>query len=247
MGTQADSSDESADDERLDGTPRSDRVFQKVSPCWRSGVLSEFMWMLDMIASRQRLPKVGCRRVAGALPRTRLPALTVNKYSVAPPGLPRNCYSQDWLRTLWKHELDALAMQDHDYDFSIPDTHPIMFPLDTGPSDLSAATSAPSTTTRRFHPYSAAHPITQHVQSSSSGPTQPLPALSGIRPSVGSPSNVPAQHAAPPDTPSVSIPSLNATNVSSNKPYTRPSPQSVHFQHPGQANRNVVVEEVFEP
>lgn len=245
MGTRADSSDESADEEPIDIRSKANRVYRKISPYWRSRQLSHFLWKLDEIVFQQRLPKVGCRRVAGTLPRTRIQALSYNKYSVAPPGLPRNCYNEDWLRTLWPHELDALQMQEHDYDFTILSSPPMAFPLGIDVPGRPTTTSTASNT-RRFRPY----PIVQvsgvpgAPGSTSSSPT---PTLSGVRFPARSPPHIPDQSAASSNSRSIPISRIQSTQASSNAGLHAPSSsQSITSHAIRQGNRNVIVEDVAE-
>lgn len=124
MGTQADSSDESDDEEAHATSVRGTRSYTRVAPAWRSRRLGEFLWDLDAIAQQQRQPKSGCRRIPGAAPRHRRHSQKINDNTIAPAGLPRNCYREEWLAGLWPFQLEALSMKTHDYDFSISTVRP---------------------------------------------------------------------------------------------------------------------------
>lgn len=178
MGTQADSSDESDPGGPRDGTSRIVRTYRRINPFWRSRSLAQFLWALDDISYQQRVPKIGCRRVAGATPRLRLPAIAYSDHSIAPAGLPRNCYNEDWLRTLWRYEVDALQMQNWDYDFTISTSRPLVFPVDSGLPDPSATASGPSAFDR-FPRYSVAHPVVQPSPNISALPSAQCAAASG--------------------------------------------------------------------
>jgi hypothetical protein len=95
------------------------REFTRVSPVWRSDQLAGFLWRLDEVVKHNRIPKIGHRRIRGQQPRIRHHSTTqINHEALAPPGLPRNCYSEAWLATLRPHELNDLRAKDN-YDFNL--------------------------------------------------------------------------------------------------------------------------------
>lgn len=64
-----------------------------------------------------RVPKVGHRSIKGAEPRERRVSTVDNPDSVAPPGLPRNFYNNDWVKGLTAKQLRMLDLKEVDYDF----------------------------------------------------------------------------------------------------------------------------------
>lgn len=102
LGSQAVSSDESDSEAET-------KSFRRISPTWRSMDLQGFLWSLDTVIRENRRPKVGHRSVRGAQPRQRNYSALKNIDAVAPPGLPENCYDEDWasqLNNLQTRELD---------------------------------------------------------------------------------------------------------------------------------------------
>jgi hypothetical protein len=114
MGTRAISSDES-------DFSQNPEVFWRVSPPWRSTDLELFLYRLDEISILKRSTNIGTRRRPGGRPgRQRCFSDKVNN-AMAPPGLPRNCYSSSWVESLRPIQRGMLDQQEWDYDFLIPE------------------------------------------------------------------------------------------------------------------------------
>lgn len=110
LGRQSISSDESDYNQRPP-------IFNRISPVWRSTELRDFLWRLDEIAAEDGTRPIGRRR-RGPNQRMRQRPRTdhINKESVAPIGLPRNCYDEAWLKGLPRRHKNELEMtSDHDF------------------------------------------------------------------------------------------------------------------------------------
>lgn len=95
------------------------KAFRRVKPAWRSADLQGFLWQLDVVRSRDRVPMIGHRSVVGPEHHARHPSDLQNPNSPAPPNLPQNCYDQKWLKTLNKYQLQKLNPKEQEYDFSL--------------------------------------------------------------------------------------------------------------------------------
>ena len=110
LGRQGVSSDESDYSQRPP-------IFKRISPVWRSAELRNFLWRLDEIAAEDGTRPIGRRR-RGPNQQTRQRTRTnqINTESVAPIGLPRNCYDEVWLKGLTRRQRNELEMvSDHDF------------------------------------------------------------------------------------------------------------------------------------
>ncbi|KAH7921122.1 hypothetical protein BV22DRAFT_988912, partial [Leucogyrophana mollusca] len=87
-----------------------DKRFASKTPVWRSNELTAFLWRLDEVISAHRVPKVGHNVVKGNQPHRHYhptpPRFSTT--SIAPPGLPINCYDPAWYESLREHEVMAL-------------------------------------------------------------------------------------------------------------------------------------------
>ncbi|KIJ11050.1 hypothetical protein PAXINDRAFT_16012 [Paxillus involutus ATCC 200175] len=118
MGTKGVSSNESNES----ATRRNkSRTFDRVTPTWRSSQLMVFMWRLDEVVERMKGPEFGKRKKAGNQMRNRIPSDKTNPEAVAPKGLPKNCYNEDWLAGLYRSQREMLNIRDKDYEFGIED------------------------------------------------------------------------------------------------------------------------------
>lgn len=165
VGTQATSSDEEGVDDS------GHKLFRRVSPAWRSKDLRDFMWLLDDVGAASRAPKIGHRSIKGAEPRRRLKTDGKNFDSTAPPGLPFNCYDNDWREALNPYQQRMLKAQKKAYNFGIgedrgagPNQHPSK-PTDSTSSKSITPSSWPHVS--RLHPSSSA----SHPSSSASHPS----------------------------------------------------------------------------
>jgi hypothetical protein len=118
MGTKGISSNES----NKSATRRNkSRTFDRVTPTWRSSQLTAFMWRLDEVVECMKGPEFGKRKKAGNQMRNRIPSDKTNPEAVAPKGLPKNCYDEDWLAGLYRSQREMLNIRDEDYEFGIED------------------------------------------------------------------------------------------------------------------------------
>lgn len=183
------SSDESDSEE--DSTPK---AFRRISPAWRSEDLRDFMWSLDSDIQASRRPKVGHRSVRGAEPRRRKFSPLTNHEAPAPPGLPRNCYDDDWLKTLTAKQLRDLKLIETEYVFR-----------SRGPVQSSLARQI-------FPPKAHGMPVFQTAVAPratpgrNSPPVQPSPSSS----TAASRSHVPVENQVPQSLPSQLVPSSAA-------------------------------------
>ncbi|KAI1789842.1 hypothetical protein LXA43DRAFT_850059, partial [Ganoderma leucocontextum] len=97
-------------------------LYYIVEAAWQSRAFRKFVRDLDQWYLYHSRPKVGQKQHGENRPRIReeLPkgkARVVN--SVAPRGLWRNCYAEDWLQSLKVSEREDLDMRDEDYDFTL--------------------------------------------------------------------------------------------------------------------------------
>jgi hypothetical protein len=170
LTSQGVSSDESATDDET-----SHKAFRRISPVWRSEALQGFMWALDTVIRANRIPKIGHRSIRGAEPRRRLFGSSKNLDAIAPPGLPRNCYHEDWLRTLTPSQLRMLELKDVIYKFGTDGSQeqPSPPPIAAFRRDLSAA-SGPSWIPRPQLPTPTSSPSGQRTSNIASSSTSPL-------------------------------------------------------------------------
>ncbi|KAI0650184.1 hypothetical protein C8Q79DRAFT_901495 [Trametes meyenii] len=88
---------------------------------WQSEALRNFLWTLDRLWREHWAKPTHQWRTPGNMPRLRrLRPDSKTKPGEAPPGLWRNCYDIEWLKTLKPFEREQLDVLDADYDFSIP-------------------------------------------------------------------------------------------------------------------------------
>jgi hypothetical protein len=94
LGPQGMSSDESNHDIQPP-------IYCRRKPAWRSHELQAFLWHLDDLVDDITRKPIGNRRL-GPNQRIRQRIVTddVSDNSVAPPGLPENCYDPIWLKSL---------------------------------------------------------------------------------------------------------------------------------------------------
>ena len=91
-------------------------TYQSYYAEWQSDELRTCLEALDELYREDW----GAGRKAGNPPRTRYPpedGTTVNV--TAPKGLPRNCYSKEWMATLSYHRLEQYNIQDEYVNLSI--------------------------------------------------------------------------------------------------------------------------------
>ncbi|PIL35031.1 hypothetical protein GSI_02818 [Ganoderma sinense ZZ0214-1] len=104
------------------------KLYYIIEAAWQSQDFKKFVWALDQWYLYYARPKVGMKQRGGNLPRVR-EALPKGKArvvdSIAPRGLWRNCYDEDWLKNLKVSEREDLNMRDEDYDFTLPPPPPI--------------------------------------------------------------------------------------------------------------------------
>ncbi|EGO25780.1 hypothetical protein SERLADRAFT_437514 [Serpula lacrymans var. lacrymans S7.9] len=133
MGSQAVSSDESEpegpddqdDPHAEEASVHSHKSFVRITPAWRSDDLSRFMHNLDTVIQRRREPRIGHRAIRGQQPRHRKHSDMVNLKSVAPPGLPCNCYKPEWLASLDNEEIKKLEMKEQHHVFRVGTDQPV--------------------------------------------------------------------------------------------------------------------------
>ncbi|KAH9889313.1 hypothetical protein C8Q73DRAFT_653898, partial [Cubamyces lactineus] len=96
------------------------RTYRIIESRWQSLELKTFLRGLDALYRQgweRSRPRV---RFAGAAPRIRIPQENGPKVDgLAPPGLWRNCYNEEWLRGLDADRRNALSIVEEEYDFSL--------------------------------------------------------------------------------------------------------------------------------
>ncbi|KAI0318022.1 hypothetical protein OF83DRAFT_1057561 [Amylostereum chailletii] len=119
VGTQGISSDETDTERERQAyrDPNLPKAYRRILPGWRSLEFTNFMWKLEKISRERRFTPVGRRSKPGSDRCARLYSGRVNYSSMAVPGLPRNCYSTEWLATLRPHDRERLQVLDWDYDW----------------------------------------------------------------------------------------------------------------------------------
>ncbi len=96
-------------------------AYRIIESRWQSLVFKIFLRALDAkYRAAWEKPKPGKRAVGGNPPRTRISrADGRSEDGYAPPGLWRNCYDSDWLRSLEPYQRRALRIVNSDYDFDL--------------------------------------------------------------------------------------------------------------------------------
>ncbi len=96
-------------------------VFHIVEAAWQSKEFKVFVRTLDDWNIEDQRQKTGESQSGGNCPRRRIEKAdpsVVN--SRAPIGLWRNCYDEEWLRSLKPHVRERLNIIPDDYNFSLP-------------------------------------------------------------------------------------------------------------------------------
>lgn len=96
-------------------------VFRQVDAEWMSKELILFFHRLDDIYREDWASPIGKERTSGNTPRVRLPSAGRVANTIAPKGLPRNCYNPSWLAKLKPYIIDELDIDDELHDFTIKD------------------------------------------------------------------------------------------------------------------------------
>ncbi|OJT09097.1 hypothetical protein TRAPUB_7 [Trametes pubescens] len=113
-----------------DETDGSDKThpptFLIVNARWQSLLFRLFLRTLDALYRESWATPVGDRATSGNPPRVRIEREDCrSEDSLAPIGLWRNCYDQDWLKSLRPHVRASLKIIDADYDFKLPALKPV--------------------------------------------------------------------------------------------------------------------------
>lgn len=119
-------------DESCRGTRRQNRdhpaVFRIVDCAWRSQELTNFLRTCDALYRNDWADPHGHRATRGNPPRTRINRRGSSGRvldTLAPPGLPINCYDPEWLNGLRQHVVERLKIKTEEhYDFTIPPDQP---------------------------------------------------------------------------------------------------------------------------
>lgn len=109
-------------DESDNPEPAVPKIWRIIFAAWQSAELRNFLWALDAkyIKDRARPQEEGKRRTPGNSVRARMPLATSSTVpGVAPPGLWRNCYDEDWLAGQSDWEREQLDIIDGVYDFTL--------------------------------------------------------------------------------------------------------------------------------
>ncbi|TFK81047.1 hypothetical protein K466DRAFT_502838, partial [Polyporus arcularius HHB13444] len=95
-------------------------VYRIIIADWQSLELRTFLWTLDAKYLAYWAKPPTRRRTGGNPARHRVKRDNSKTISgVAPIGLWRNCYNDDWLDTLQDWEIELLEIVDEDYDFTL--------------------------------------------------------------------------------------------------------------------------------
>lgn len=120
-------SGDETDSENLQRRTRGHPGFFRIVDCaYRSAQFTEFLRTCDKLYRDDWAdPRYRSRRATpGNPPRMRLDRRGHPDHKVVdispPRGLPRNCYDPTWLSGLRQHVVEALEIQEVDYDFHIP-------------------------------------------------------------------------------------------------------------------------------
>ncbi|KAI0366437.1 hypothetical protein BV20DRAFT_952153, partial [Pilatotrama ljubarskyi] len=95
--------------------------FRIVEARWQSLALKLFLRTLDALYRECWAKPVGERATSGNPPRIRLEHKDARvEDSLAPVGLWRNCYDEEWLKSLRPHVRASLNIIQEDYKFTLP-------------------------------------------------------------------------------------------------------------------------------
>ncbi|RPD74277.1 hypothetical protein L226DRAFT_463960, partial [Lentinus tigrinus ALCF2SS1-7] len=95
-------------------------VYRIIIAYWQSTDLRNFLWALDAKYLLHWEKPENKRRTGGNPPRVRHmrdECRTIG--GVAPVGLWRNCYNEEWLASLDDYEIENLEIQEGNYDFTL--------------------------------------------------------------------------------------------------------------------------------
>ena len=112
-------SDDEDDPNRNFGQARAEYKIR--APWWRSTELTIWLRSLDLLYLIRRFNTAG-KASRGNMPRTRVESspTTYDRTKGAIKGLPRNCYNPRFLSQLKRGHIEALGIEDVDYDFTMP-------------------------------------------------------------------------------------------------------------------------------
>ncbi|CDO75079.1 hypothetical protein BN946_scf185010.g4 [Trametes cinnabarina] len=109
-------SGDETDGEKVKHSP----VYRIILAEWQSPELRAFLWAIDARYIANWEEPTGSRRSKGNAPRKRvLRPESRAEPGVAPRGLWRNCYNEEWLNKKQEWEIEALVIIPEDYDFTI--------------------------------------------------------------------------------------------------------------------------------
>ncbi|KAI0646433.1 hypothetical protein C8Q79DRAFT_926398 [Trametes meyenii] len=96
-------------------------IYRIIESRWQSAALKTFLRALDaMYRAAWVTPQPGQRATGGNAPRTRVVRSGGPiEEGYAPAGLWRNCYDQEWLRSLQPYQRRALKVMNADYEFDL--------------------------------------------------------------------------------------------------------------------------------
>lgn len=100
-------------------------VYRIILASWQSIDLRNFLWAIDAKYIGHWEKPANKRRIGGNPPRVRnLREECRTVRGVAPVGLWRNCYNEEWLSKLDDYEIENLEIKEQDYDFTLdPPSH----------------------------------------------------------------------------------------------------------------------------
>ncbi|KAI0654539.1 hypothetical protein C8Q70DRAFT_925541 [Cubamyces menziesii] len=96
-------------------------AYRIIEASWQSDALKTFFRALDVKYRRDWEKPKGLQRAKGGnAPRTRITRADGRiEVGYAPCGLWRNCYNEEWLRSLASYQKRALQIVNSDYDFDL--------------------------------------------------------------------------------------------------------------------------------
>ncbi|PIL31027.1 hypothetical protein GSI_05721 [Ganoderma sinense ZZ0214-1] len=106
--------------DETDGEKTTDSDYRIITSRWQSQELRNFLWTIDAHYRQDWANPTHRRAMGGNRPRTRvLRQDGRSEGGIAPIGLWRNCYDQEWLDDQPAYIIRELEVVDEDYDFSI--------------------------------------------------------------------------------------------------------------------------------
>ena len=110
--------------DETDGEKTPDSNYRIIVSKWQSQELRNFLWTIDARYRHDWEHPTHRRAMGGNRPRTRVLRPGYSEDGIAPIGLWKNCYDNDWLAEQPPYVVRELEIIDEDYNFSLPADEP---------------------------------------------------------------------------------------------------------------------------